>query len=367
MSMKGLFCGSFDPFTFGHLYVVKKALEICDELVICVGKNDEKMPLIPADTRVNLIKDVLQNAGITNVEVFADAGLMVDVAKKHCVDTLIRGVRSGDWCTENQLAVINAKLAEIRGFELKTELVLQNDELLSVVSSSTVKELCKHEEYVALLDMVPAEVHRFLMVYPLCEVFASVSDSDNISQYEQWSEKYYNRAYHNFSHLAYMINMLNIYLAQHPDDEFKDCYRLAIFIHDYFHGDSEAVCGDELSDEERSAEVAKEWNRRLYRDVKKLVLATKHDRNDLDEEEAVMADLDLSILGTSSERVWEWYCSGIREENSNLGDAEYKAKRIEFLSGMLAKKRIFHTEFFYDMLEEQARKNIENELQKLRA
>ena len=84
MSMKGLFCGSFDPFTFGHLYVVKKALEICDELVICVGKNDEKMPLVPADTRVNLIKDVLQNAGITNVEVFADAGLMVVVAKKHC-------------------------------------------------------------------------------------------------------------------------------------------------------------------------------------------------------------------------------------------------------------------------------------------
>ena len=367
MRMKGLFCGSFDPFTFGHLSVVKKALKNYDELVICVGKNDDKTPLISSLIRAKLIKLVLQNAGIKNVNVVVEPGLTVDVAKKYGVDALIRGVRSENWEAEQQLAIINAKLAQVRGFELKTELILQNDELLKAVSSSVVKELRKHQEFVALLDMIPAEVHQQLVVYPLCKALILASDCEDSGQYERWAERYYDRAYHNLSHLAYMINMLNIYLAQHPNDEFEDCYRLAIFAHDYFHGDSEVFYDDGLSDEERSAEVVKEWNRKLYLDVKRLVLATKHDRQDLDEEEAVMADLDLSILGTSSQNVWDWYCSGIRKENSELDDAVYKAKRIEFLSGMLAKKRIFHTEFFYNMLEEQARKNIENELQKLQA
>ena len=360
MSMKGLFCGSFDPFTLGHLYVVRKALQHYDELIVCIGKNNEKTALFSVNQRAELIKQVLKNQQIINVEVVSDDGMTVDVAQKYGADTLVRGVRPADWEKEQALAVINAKLAKVRGFELKTKLILQNDELLSAVSSTAVKELCKLEEYVALLDMVPAEVHQMLVKNSLCQMFDVISECEDIvAQYDKLVESYYSRGYHNFSHLAYMFNMLNIFIKLSGIWVNAGVYCLAIFAHDYIHK-------GKIDDEEKSAEAAKEWCPVPYwKKVKKLVLATKHDQDELDGDEALMADLDLSILGTSSQNVWDWYCAGIRTEYLEIDDANYKARRRQFLLEMLAKKRIFHTDFFHNMLEVQARKNIEGELQKL--
>lgn len=360
--MKGLFCGSFDPFTFGHLYVVKKALERYDELIICVGKNNEKTSLFSANQRAELIKQVLKNQQIANVEIISTDGMTVDVAQKYGVDALIRGVRPPDWEKERTFASINAELAKVRGFELKTELILQNDELLSAVSSSIVKMLCQREEYITLLDMVPAEVHQMLVRNNLYQMFGAISESeDAVAQYVHLVKNYCSRGYHNFSHLAYLFNMLNIFIELSETWVNARIYRLAIFAHDCIHN-------GKSDDEEKSAEEAKKWCPVPYwKKVKKLVLATKHDRDDLDGDEALMADLDLSILGTHSQNVWNWYCVGVRKENLEFDDASYKAGRIQFLSELLAKKRIFHTDFFYNMLEDQARKNIENELQKLRA
>jgi predicted metal-dependent HD superfamily phosphohydrolase len=105
-------------------------------------------------------------------------------------------------------------------------------------------------------------------------------------------------------------------------------------------------------------------------DVKKLIMATKHTElpDQASIEEKLIADLDLSILGTFSDHSWnKVYCDGIRAEASDISDEEFNKKRIAFLKRMLERKRIFITDVFYNLYEERARLNITRELEKLEA
>ena len=105
----GIYPGSFDPITLGHLDVIKRSASMVDKLVIGVLNNRAKNNLFSADERVELIKEVTKE--LPNVEVEAFDGLLVDYANKKNANVIVRGLRAiTDFEYELQMAQTNRKL-----------------------------------------------------------------------------------------------------------------------------------------------------------------------------------------------------------------------------------------------------------------
>ena len=137
--MKALFAGSFDPFTIGHLSIVRRVLKLTDELVIGVGYNENKKYEWDTDKRVKAINKIFKDE--KKIIVTKYKGLTVEFAKEIKADVLIRGVRDvKDFETERNLADINKRIGDI-----DTILIISEPEY-SFISSSMVREL-KHNGY----------------------------------------------------------------------------------------------------------------------------------------------------------------------------------------------------------------------------
>lgn len=111
----GFYAGSFDPFTNGHLAVLKKALQLFDKVIIGIGTNPNKptrrfaKPLVKESIEKLLIRE-----GITNVEVVCFENLVTDVALDNNTTFLIRGIRDGiDYQQEEKDAAYNEKIADL--------------------------------------------------------------------------------------------------------------------------------------------------------------------------------------------------------------------------------------------------------------
>lgn len=132
---KALFAGSFDPFTNGHLDVLKQASEIFDEVIVAVAYNSEKQGFLPVEKRLGLI--IKSVSGIENVSVDSYEGLTVDYAKKNDVNILVRGIRNpSDFEYEQQIAAVNRSLAP----EIKTVFFSPKSEN-AFISSTMVREV----------------------------------------------------------------------------------------------------------------------------------------------------------------------------------------------------------------------------------
>lgn len=106
---KAVYPGSFDPLTFGHLDIIKRAAKIFDELTVAVLDNKAKTPLFSVDERVNILKEAVKD--IPNVKVESFNGLLIDYAKDKGFHTSIRGLRAiTDFEYELQIAQTNAKI-----------------------------------------------------------------------------------------------------------------------------------------------------------------------------------------------------------------------------------------------------------------
>ena len=141
----GIYPGSFDPITFGHIDIIERAAKVVDELVIGVLNNSEKKPLFTAEERVSLIKEAVKH--VPNVRVEAFAGLTVDFAMANNAKILVRGLRAvTDFEYELQIAQINHKICN----ELDTIFFTTSVEY-SYLSSSVVKELAKYNRDVTSL------------------------------------------------------------------------------------------------------------------------------------------------------------------------------------------------------------------------
>ena len=81
--LKAIYPGSFDPVTYGHLDIIKRAAQIFDELTVSVLNNKLKTPLFSVEERVNILKEATKD--IANVKVEAFSGLLVDYAKSRDV------------------------------------------------------------------------------------------------------------------------------------------------------------------------------------------------------------------------------------------------------------------------------------------
>ena len=102
--------GTFDPVTFGHLDIIRRAAVLYDKLIIGVLHNSEKTPLFSVEERVNILTKATED--IANVEVRSFEGLSVDFARSTGARVIVRGLRLiTDFEYELQMAQTNRKLA----------------------------------------------------------------------------------------------------------------------------------------------------------------------------------------------------------------------------------------------------------------
>ncbi len=146
----GIYAGSFDPITLGHLDIILRASRIVDKLIIAVLNNSAKTPLFSVEERKELIRKATQ--GIPNVEVMSFSGLTVDFAKEQKAKILVRGLRAvTDFEYELQIAQMNHKLNP----EIDTIFLTTSVEY-SYLSSSIVKEIASYGGDIS--KFVPQEV-----------------------------------------------------------------------------------------------------------------------------------------------------------------------------------------------------------------
>ncbi len=131
----GIYPGSFDPVTFGHLDIIERGAKIVDKLIVGVLTNNAKTPLFSSEERVKMINNLTKH--LDNVEAKAFDGLTVDFAHAEGATVIVRGLRAvTDFEYELQLAQTNKVIApDIDTIFLTTNLKY------SYLSSSTVKEI----------------------------------------------------------------------------------------------------------------------------------------------------------------------------------------------------------------------------------
>ena len=148
----GIYAGSFDPITLGHLDIIKRAARITKKLIIAVLNNNAKKPAFSVEERVQLIRKVTKD--IPGVEVMSFSGLTVDFAKEQNANVLVRGLRAvTDFEYELQIAQLNHKLNP----DIDTIFLTTSVEY-SYLSSSIVKEIASYGGDIS--QFVPSEVVR---------------------------------------------------------------------------------------------------------------------------------------------------------------------------------------------------------------
>lgn len=146
--------GSFDPVTFGHLDIIKRAARINDKLIVAVLINSAKTPLFTVEERVELLRECCRDW--RNVTVDSFDGLTVNFAKKHHADVLVRGLRAvSDF--ENEVQMAQANHALMPGIE--TEFLVTSIKW-GYLSSTIVKEAARYGSDVS--KFVPKNVEEAL-------------------------------------------------------------------------------------------------------------------------------------------------------------------------------------------------------------
>jgi pantetheine-phosphate adenylyltransferase len=152
MTRIALYPGSFDPPTIGHADLVRRALQLADQVVVAVAVNATKQPLFSDGERLDLLRAAL--GGEPRVTFASFEGLVADYAKKIGASVLVRGLRAvGDFEYEFQMALMNRQL--LPGLET---VFLVPGQGLSYISSSLVREVARFGGDVgALVHPVVAE------------------------------------------------------------------------------------------------------------------------------------------------------------------------------------------------------------------
>lgn len=138
MKRKALFPGSFDPFTAGHLNILKRALTMFDEVVIAVGINQDKRGFFGMEKRLDIIQQAV--AGMEGVTVIQYDNLTIDACRSMGIKHIVRGVRNMiDFETERSIADANRRLAP----EIET-IIIPTAQEYAHISSSAVRDILKH-------------------------------------------------------------------------------------------------------------------------------------------------------------------------------------------------------------------------------
>lgn len=134
---RAIYPGSFDPVTFGHIDLAKRALEIFDELIVVVAVNSEKNTLFTLDERVGFLRRALE--GLKGVEIESLEGLTVQYAHERKARAIVRGLRAtSDFDYEFQMALTNRHLSK----DVDTVFLMPSESYF-YLSSRLVKEIAQ--------------------------------------------------------------------------------------------------------------------------------------------------------------------------------------------------------------------------------
>lgn len=151
-----IYPGTFDPITNGHIDVIKRAIKIFDKVIVAVAKSESKKPKFALEKRIEMVK--ISTANLENVSVLGFNNLLVDFAKDHDINTVIRGLRAvSDFEYELQIGYANASLWE----EFETVYLMPSLKN-AFISSSIVRSVLNHNGDVSKL--VPSEILKILKV-----------------------------------------------------------------------------------------------------------------------------------------------------------------------------------------------------------
>ena len=143
MIRRAIFPGTFDPFTIGHESLVKRGLEIVDEIIIAIGVNEQKQTYFPLEKRLEAIENLYKSND--KVRVMAYDSLTVDFAQSVGAGFIMRGIRTvNDFEYEKSIADVNRNLSGIETFILFTEPEHTH------ISSSIVRDLLKYGKDISL-------------------------------------------------------------------------------------------------------------------------------------------------------------------------------------------------------------------------
>lgn len=154
MNLVGVYPGSFDPVTNGHLDIIERAAKIVDKLIIGVLRNPSKKGLFTPTERVEQLKEVTKH--IDNVEIIEFEGLLINFVKQSKAKLIVRGLRAvTDFEYEFQWALTHNSLEP----DIET-IFLSTNAKYSYISSSGVKELASFGGNID--DMVPEYIAQQL-------------------------------------------------------------------------------------------------------------------------------------------------------------------------------------------------------------
>ena len=142
MKKIAIYPGTFDPITFGHIDVIKKALRIFDKIIVAASGDNNKNYLFNSEERIEIIKKALfvdLKLDRRKIEIISFKSLTTDLCKKYKSNIILRGLRAvSDFEYEFQLAGMNRKLNN----NIET-LFLMSDVENQIISSKFVKEIIK--------------------------------------------------------------------------------------------------------------------------------------------------------------------------------------------------------------------------------
>ena len=134
MSRIAVYPGTFDPVTYGHIDLIKRALGVFDTLIVAVAHSLDKKPLFSVEERVEILKEITKDMPEVRVDHFGD--LLVDYVRRKRARVIIRGLRViSDFEFEFQMALTNRSFAE----DIETVFMMTN-ESYSFLSSRIIKE-----------------------------------------------------------------------------------------------------------------------------------------------------------------------------------------------------------------------------------
>ncbi len=140
MKKNAIYPGTFDPITYGHIDVIKKALNIVDTVIVAISDGDNKDYLFNSDERIEIVKKALFldiKLNKNRIKIISFKSLTTDLCKKHKSNIILRGLRAvSDFEYEFQLAGMNRKLND----NVETIFLMSNVEN-QIISSKFVKEI----------------------------------------------------------------------------------------------------------------------------------------------------------------------------------------------------------------------------------